>query len=415
MTEKLKGVFARWCKFRKEFNALNMADPTEENRARIKTMRTEGEKLEGELAEALAAEPSGVIDVSDDGADDAEARERRQLRSKARVGRWIEAAITGRPVDGAEHEHAAAVKVTNGEMPIDILERQRPRPGVEERVVTPNPSTQAVQMAAIRPALFDRTVAPFLGIDMPMVGIGTPAYPYLSTSVTASMLAADAAAPETAGAFEVSTAEPVRLSGSFKVRREDLVKLAGMEESLRMNLESVIADQFDNQILNGNGTSPNLQGLLDDGGAGAAPTAPAANAETVPRYAAALSSHVDGLHAVMNRDVRALVGVQTYAHASSVFQNNSSLSAASYIEQTYGGFRSTRRIAAPASNVQQAIIRRGREPMVALAPTWAGLEFIRDPYSDKDKGQISITAVMLIGGLAFVRKAAFTRDSFRLA
>lgn len=414
MTEKLKGVFARWCEFRKRFNQANMAEPTEENRARIKAMRTEGEALEGELAEALAAEPSGIIDESLEG-DDSEAREKRRLRAKSRVGNWLQSAIQGRPVAGADAEYAHAAGVTDGTMPVDVLERDRPRPGQEDRVVTPTPATQAVQMGAIVPALFVRSVAPFLGIDMPMVGIGTPAYPYLSTSVTASMLAADAAAPETAGAFSVATAEPVRLQGSFRVRREDLVKLAGMEEALRMNLSAVLSDKLDDQILNGDGTAPNLQGLLDDGGAGAAPTAPAANAETLPRYAAALSSHVDGLHATMNSAVRALVGVQTYAHASGVFQGDSTMSAAAYMESVYGGFRATSRIAAPASNVQQAIIRRGMEPRVALAPVWSGVEFIRDPYTDKDKGQISITAVTLVGGLAFVRKAAFTRDSFRLA
>ena len=414
MTERLKGVFKRWCEFRKRFNDANQAEPTEENRAALKAMRTEGQTLEGELIEALSAEPSGIVDDRLEG-DDAEGRERRRLRAKSRVGNWLQSAISGKAIAGADAEYAAAAGVTDGTMPVDVLERDRPRPRQEDRVVTPTPATQAVQMGAIVPALFVRSVAPFLGIDMPMVGIGTPAYPYLTTSVTASMLAADAAAPETAGAFSVATAEPQRLQGSFRVRREDLVKLAGMEEALRMNLSSVLSDKLDDQILNGNGTAPNLQGLLDDGGAGSAPTAPAANAETLPRYAAAMSSHVDGLHATMNNQVRALVGVQTYAHASSVFQGDSTMSAAAYLESVYGGFRATSRIAAPASNVQQALIRRGMEPRVALAPVWSGVEFIRDPYTDKDKGQISITAVTLVGGLAFVRSAAFTRDSFRLA
>lgn len=403
MTERLKGVFRRWCEARQRLQGLaDDADPGEA-RAALGSVETE-------LAAALEAEPSGMVDDRDDGtAGDSEARERRRLRGQSRVGAWFESAVSGRAVDGAEHEYAAACGVTDGRMPVDVLEREAPR---EERAVTPAPATNAVQMMAIVPALFQRSIAPYLGIDMPSVGIGTPAYPYLTTSVTASMLAKAGAAPETAGAFSVATATPRRLSGSFRFNREDAVRLAGMEESLRMNLSSVMSDKLDDQILNGDGVSPNLDGLLHEL---SDPAAPASGAETLPRYAAALSSHVDGLHAYTNMDVRALVGVGTYVHMSSVIQADGTESAASYIGRVYGGLRATNRIAAPVSNIQQAIIRRGMEARVALAPVWSGVEFIRDPYGDAGKGEVVVTALSLIGGLAFVRQSAFVQDSFRVA
>lgn len=403
MTERLKGVFGRWCEYRRRFNGAD-ADARE-------AMRADGDALEAELAEALAAEPSGIVHEGDaDVGEDAEARERRRLRGLARVGGWFSAAISGRQVDGAEHEYAAAAGVTDGRMPVDVLERARPA-DPERRAVTPAPATTAVQMMSIVPALFQRSVAPFLGIDMPQVAIGTPAYPYLTTSVTAGMKAKAAAAAETAGAISVATATPRRLTGSFRFNREDAVRLEGLEEALRMNLESVMSDQFDDQVLNGDGVAPNLDGLLHEL---TNPVAPAANAETLPRYATALSSHVDGLHAYSNRDIRALVGVGTYAHMSGVIQADGTESAASYVERVYGGLRTTNRIAAAVGHIQQAVIRRGMEARVALAPVWSGVEFIRDPYGDAGKGEVVVTALTLIGGLAFVRKSAFVQDSFRI-
>ena len=79
--------------------------------------------------------------------------------------------------------------------------------------------------------------------------------------------------------------------------------------------------------------------------------------------------------------------------------------------------RATRRIADPAANIQQAIIRRTNPAgnRVAVAPVWSGLELIRDPYTVAGKGEIVITAIMLVGGVVMLRKDAFVQDSFRVA
>lgn len=400
MTEKLRGVFGRWLEARAAYNALP-ADAPDEKRVELRTALA---KVDGELATALKVEPVN----QPEGEPDAEGRERLALRRKSHVGAWFRAAITGRAIDGAEAEYAESEGCTDGTMPVGIIERR-----AEHRAVTPAPATNAVQMSAVVPALFDMSVAPFLGIDMPSVAIGTPAYPYLSTSVTANVKAKAAESDETAGAFSVATASPRRLTGAFRFNREDAVKLEGLESALRSNLESVMSDKFDDQVLNGSGVEPQLDGMLHEL---TDPAAPASNPEDFDRYATALSSHVDGLHATSNMGVRALVGVATYNHMSSKFRGSDGpISAASYIMREFAGLRATRRIAAAAGNIQQAVIRRGSEPGVCRAPIWAGIEFIRDPYSDAKKGEIVVTATTLIGGLAFVRKSAFVQDSFRLA
>ena len=74
--------------------------------------------------------------------DDAEYRERIELRAKATIGAFLMARMQGRMVSGAEAEYAAACGVHDG-IPIDIFEKDRPAPVVEHRAdgATVSPAT----------------------------------------------------------------------------------------------------------------------------------------------------------------------------------------------------------------------------------------------------------------------------------
>ena len=162
-------------------------------------------------------------------------------------------------------------------------------------------------------------------------------------------------------------AQPRRISGAFKFTVEDAARLSGMENALRQNIASVLSDELDNQAINGSGTGDGtLNGLLNiltD------PAAPAANAESFARYVAAAASHVDGLFAVDLGGIRQLVGVQTYGHMAAAFRaNEDSTTAEGWLMDRTGGVRTSRRIAAPASNIQQAIVRRAN-PMGTAWPS----------------------------------------------
>ena len=247
--------------------------------------------------------------------------------------------------------------------------------GVEHRAVTPGPADTDVPSthAPIVPALFDRSVAPFLGIEMPTVGTGIASYPVLGTSLTAGMVSEDTAGVQTAGSFDVTDADPRRLSGSFLIRKEDIAKLPSLEPALRENLSMVLSDEADKQFVNGNNTAPNLNGLLSQL---TDPAAPASGAETFARYQTALSSHIDGLLATMPADIRMLVGPHTIRHMLGVYRANEDATTAYQLAMAlYGGVRATRRIADPASNIQQAIVRRTNPAgdRVAVAPVWMGM------------------------------------------
>ena len=406
---------------RSEYNALvatinglpDTEQPTAEQQGKLTELRSTAAGLETRVAAATETEQRALQNAPEHTVDGAE-RERRELRSRSRLGRWFEAAISGRNVSGAEAEVATAYGCPEA-IPLEMFERRAASGRTETRAVTSAPSTTDENLAPIVPALFDRSAAAYLGIEMPTVATGDAGYPVLSTSVTGGPVAKSATALETAGAFTVSMAQPRRITGALRFTREDAARLVGMEEALRMNVESVLSDALDNQAVNGSasgdGTINGLLAIMDN------PAAPASGGEDFARYVAAAASHVDGLHAVDLSGIRQLVGVATYGHMAAEFRsNNDSMTAEGWLTLRTAGLRTSRRIGAAVSSVQQAIVRRANPAgdRAAVMPAWGGIELIRDNLTGAGKGEIVITALMLVGDVILLRSGCFVQDSFRL-
>ena len=378
-------------------------------RGELDTLTGEYATVEARYRAALTGESDALETATVEPPADGEARERRELVTRARVGRFAAAALAGRSVDGIEAETSAAFDC-GGLIPFELLAVGR----VEHRAATPAAGTgTAVTPAPIMPAVFDQSAAAWLGIEMPVVPAGTAAYPVLTQSVTAGVRAKSAAAPETAGTITPFSVTPRRITGAFRITREDEAMLPDLESALRDNLSTVLSDAVDGQVVAGSGTAPNLNGITTQL---TEATAPAAGVETFDRYVAATASHVEGLYASSLSDVRMLVGPHTYRHAAATFRGtDGETSAQTYLASHAGGFRASRRIADPASNVQAAIVRRAAPGRVAVSPVWEGVELIRDPYTAASTGETILTVLLLAGGVAILRPAAFVADSFRLS
>ena len=407
----------RLSEIRQKLNELSAKDElTEAEETDLRSLSAEYPKLEARHRAAIISESGEEAEALDGEDGDGEDHERRELRSRSRLARYVSKALDGLPVDGAEAELSAAAGCP-GAVPLELFEVRREATGdPERRAVTPAPATTDENLSGIVPAIFDRSAASWLGIEMPTVPVGDAGYPVLSTSLTGGVVAKSAEADESAGAFTVTMAQPRRISGAFKFTVEDAARLSGMEEALRANISAVLSDELDKQAINGSGTGDGtLNGLLNiltD------PAAPAANAETFARYVSAAASHVDGLFAVELAGVRQLVGVQTYGHMAGTFRaNEDATMAEAWLMQRTGGVRTSRRIAAPASNIQNAIIRRSNPAgdRVAVMPVWEGLQMIRDPYTNARKGEVALTALMLVGDVIVLRGGAFVQGAYRLA
>ena len=411
---------------RSELDNLEKSTPDLERQLRAATVALEDEDKETETR--AATEP------------DAEQRERLELRSKAMLTNYLLNAARGRMVDGAEAELQSAAGISGHGIPLELWDvarpaEQRSAEGEREtRAVTPAPGTVGVNLDAIRPAVFANSIAPRLGIEMPRVMSGTYASATITTSQTAAAYAKSGAAVGTAGSFTVTTATPKRVSARLELTLEDVAAVgqANFESILRENLALALSDQLDNQAINGNGTAPNLAGILQRlSDPTAAPTA-VADFDT---FVAAFAAGVDGLWSNTVKEVAIVGGVETYRLSASTFRDPATGTAggrgneafSDYGMGHYGGWWTNTRMPDPATfmsvdNVQQAILyRKGRSMMggagamrTAVCPHWNVID-IDDIYSGSAQGERYFTMHVLLGDVILVQPNAYAQVAFQVA
>ena len=369
-------------------------EPTEGETAELTALRTKATAFEPELRTQLAKENGLPGEPLEDRTVTAEDRERRELRSKTGLGHFIAAAVNGTSLPSEAAEFAAACGVGGGQAPLELIETRE----LETRDVTPGVIAPGAT-APIAPVLFARTAAASLGVAFPSVPTGQAQYPVMTTAPTAGVVAKDASAASTSGAFRLDSRKPVRVTGQFQVRVEDLALLPGMEESLRMGLDDVLGNVVDQQVFNGAAGAFNTDGEIRGLFAQAADVAKESALVTFDTAVGIFASLVDGTHAEGFSDLRATIGTATFAKIASTFRGTAGdTSAYSYLRSMLGGLRVSSRMPAVTSKGQRGLVARTARSQPIRVPTWAGLQFIRDPYGDNAlKGMISVTAILLIG------------------
>ena len=354
---------------------------TDEVRAEETTLQTEYRDTETKLRAAIASDPEPVETRH---ADSPEGRELRALIDRADCGEVYASALEKRASTGPTLELQQHYGLGPNQVPLALLE------GVtrtEHRAVTPAPADVGANQAAIIPYVFPMGVAEFMGVDMPTVGAGEAVFPVLTTAPTVGTPAENAAQAETTGSFSADLLAPGRLQAAFFYSREDRARFAGMGEALSLALSDGLSDGLDRVIVAGD------NGLLT--GTNLANHAASA-VTTFDNYMARLAyGRVDGRYAGTAGDIRVVMGSGTYAHAGSVYRNNSvDRTALDRLMEVTGGVRVSAHVPAVVGKKQNAIVRRGmRRDMVAAV--WDGVTLIPDEVTKADKGQILITAVML--------------------
>ena len=326
----------------------------------IQTENRELQKEFGQLEErkraSLIAEGAAETRAQELHQPDSEARERIELRSKARLTNYLLSAAKGQMISGVEAELSAAAGV--GGIPLELWEVRQP----ETRAVTESPGTVGVNLDTIRPAVFANSIAPKLGIEMPMVPSGTYASATISQSQTAAAKDKGADAAATAGTFRVATASPKRISARLELTLEDIAQVGqeNFEAVLRQNTSLVLSDELDKQAINGNGTSPNLAGIferLTD------PTATLTDVADFDAFVGVFANGIDGLWAEDGPSPMAIVaGVATYKLSAKTFRDATadlgSMAVSDYAREHFGGWWTNKRMPAAVSMVQQGILYR---------------------------------------------------------
>ena len=360
--------------------------------------------LETEYRAAIVVE-AGKEEHRNQESPDGEEVERRRLLARSSVIPFIAEAVDGRHVDGAEAECRAAVLGDDGGnlMPIDLLltDDVETRSQTEYRTDAATPIAAAAladgSQSSVLERIFTRSVAARLGVSMPSVAVGASVYPIMVSGTTASMAGDGGQVDAAAAAFSGHSLEPVRLTGAYLFNARQTLQLKNFEAVLRRDLSAVLSDAMDDQVVNGDGTAPNVSGFLSEL---AAPTRPTA-ADSFGSYITKFTGAVDGLNAYQLGDLRTVIGAASFNHMYSLYRGaNSDLPVYEALRSRIGGMTVSSRIPAPTDSGGEANTQRNIMALTsypgrnAVAPVWRGLELIRDPYTLAGKGQVRLTAAV---------------------
>ena len=155
------------------------------------------------------------------------------------------------------------------------------------------------------------------------------------------------------------------------------------DEAMRL-IATVGSLELDDQAINGDGSAPNLTGMIKRLEGIANPTDP--TARSFDLYVEGFTSAIDGLWATRAAEVGIVAGPLTYRQSAGTFRDPASgtaggrgmVSFADYAMEHYGGWWTNSRMPDAASDIQRAIAyRMGRSGMgadagmrTAVLPHW---------------------------------------------
>ena len=384
-----------------ELATVETLDDTQ--RSELDTIEKRSADTERQLRAARAAveeeDRSATIDKGA-AAPDAELRERIELRGRARFGAYIAAALQGRGVSGAEAEYAAACGAPAGHVPLELFEADRPE--VRADAPTESPTTGlGATLAPIQPFVFSESIAPRLGIAMPQVGSGAYSEATISTSLSAAAKAKGDPQESTAAVLTTVTANPRRIAARLTIQMEDVAQIgvANFEAALRMNAVQKLSDVYDTQCISGNGTAPNVNGLINQL---TNPTDPTEVAD-FDAFVASFVDQVDGLWAMTGKDVAIVTNPDAWKLSAKTFRDIATadlgdMAFSDYAMGHFGGWWCNSRMPATASTIARGIVYRMGKPGLRTAshPTWGSMS-VTDIYSDAASGQTHFTLAVLVG------------------
>ena len=339
---------------------------------------------------------------------------RHPLASKIQLRSFLEAFKDQRSPDGAEGELADELYGSRDKrgpgggmiLPWEALEtRADVATSVGAGVSGPTGQPGIVQR------IFARSVGAFLGVSFEQVGIGERSYPVISAGASPEQKAAGSVKDAQAATIDANDLPPLECTARYIYRSSDAARIAGLESALRDDLARAIVEEHDDQILNGNGTAPQVDGIIAEF------ANPAPNPGAVAKYNDFVNEFgkgVDGKHAAMLSEMRGVFNVATYALAGAVQANSNKgdLSAIDYLQKSTGGVRCSSVMPAAASNISTAILyRSGGMGMDAVAPMW-GLEIIEDRYTRANRREVALT-ICSLWNFAVLRTAAYKRIEFK--
>ena len=390
-----------------------MDDLTNEVRAESDRLTEEYADVETRRRAALVAEDAERVETHQ--TPDGEDRERLALRGKATLGGYLLARMQGRLPAGELAEFQAACGVEDG-IPLDLFESDRPAVETHADAATPSPaagSGAGLNIGGILPYVFDQSIAKRLGIAMPTVGTGTWSEMVISTPLTAAAKVKGGAVEATAAALTPVSSNPRRISARLTIQAEDVAQIGTprFESALRANLSEALSDEYDKQCINGDGTAPNVDGLLKQLDNPTAPT----DVVTWDSFLSTVAAFTGSKYAETMSDLSVIVPPDAYRLSTTTFRDKTidtgqrggvslgSVSAQRYLSDVLGGWSTATRLpVAPTSGgrakISTGIVRRTGRGMdgAAVHPVWSSLS-IDDVYTGSAAATRHVSLHVLVG------------------
>ena len=422
----LRELRERQSKERQRMAELGAAESlTDETRAELDTIEGGTPDLERQLRAATVAADVEETEQRDaakngEGADlqDTEDRERAELRAKARMGRYVQAAVEMRAVDGVEGELNEAVGIASNRFPLELL-----APPEMRAVQTEDRATTAADIQTMPRTWLDRlfaeTAAMRLGITMESVPAGSASFPVTSDGASAAQRGKDQAAADTAWTVSVVEMAPKRNAATLKFSIEDTARIPGLESALTRDLRMALTEGIDRAIFTGDsGATPNAGDIVGlQGAAITETTLTQANKIKGPETLAAFTGLVDGIHANMLSDLNVVSAVGAYRLWENTIintttaTNNQTLAAFLRLAGLSWSARGSIEDATTNNKFGAFIGRRQGIDGAGVAAVWEAGELIRDPYTDAAKGTVHLTMCWL-WDFGLPRTANFQRIKF---
>ena len=368
------------------------------------------DRAEAEGRQLLASGNGGGFDPRMDGQYEGLAR-------RVSVRSFLNAAASGKPItEGPEAELLQERGLGDGigpqgetRVPWDALLIETRADADTTAPATGVPATGHPVIGRV----FDRSVAAFLGVRFDSVATGKASYMVLSAGVNPAQTARGTAKDAEAATLTGHELTPKRLASRYLFSVEDAARVGdSLEQGLRADLSGAMMAQIDDQIVNGNGTSPQVDGLLNE------LTDP--TTETTQETATSLSNKlmgmIDGAYAATPKEIRAVIGSATARRVGTQFFNSGKgdQNGLGYAMANFGGIRISDHLPAVATHVQPGIGYRsgGTGGANAVAAVWDSFSLVRDPYSEAASGQVALTACAL-WDFVVLRTAAYAELSFK--
>ena len=329
------------------------------------------DKLAAELQAAEVEYRAALADetVIEPVVNDSETAEIRELagRASAEFGSAFDSMVNRRAPDGAFSELQDAYGLPAHLIPLRLLEDRAAITGLADEPSAPQ---------EMRPYIFPRSIAAFMGFDMPRLAYGSGPFPSSRLRQPSTARRRARTLRKATGVIGADALTPGRRQGSLRYRREQAAEFPQLADGVRAHVSAALVSAIDALALD---STDGLRSITE-------PTDPRLSQTTFDNYIAAFNP--DGRYAASLGEINVIVGGKTFEHMRGRYRNNQAPNSAYQTLRADGlSVRVASGIPAPVSNDQEAFSVLGPALGHGVIPVWDGVEVIADPFTASNEGR----------------------------